>query len=41
MQKKILILLNESAGTGKAGNNTYIIAKRFAENGYEPVLLRL
>ena len=38
MQKKILILLNESAGTGKAGNNTYIIAKRFAENGYEPVL---
>ncbi len=37
-RKKALILLNGSAGTGKAGLNTWTIVKRFARMGYEPVV---
>lgn len=36
--KKVLILLNGSAGTGKAGLNTLLIIKKFAEKGYEPIV---
>ncbi len=37
-RKKALILLNRSAGTGKAGLNTWTIIKRFAEEGYEAIV---
>ena len=37
-RKKALILVNASAGTGKAGLNTWTIVKKFAENGYEPIV---
>lgn len=37
-RKKVLILLNASAGTGKAGLNIWPICKKFAQNGYEPVV---
>ena len=36
--KKALILLNNSAGTGKAGLNTWLIIKKIAEKGYEPIV---
>lgn len=36
--KKALILLNNSAGTGKAGLNTWLIIKKVAEKGYEPIV---
>lgn len=37
-RKKALILLNGSAGIGKAGLNAWTIVKKFAENGFEPVI---
>lgn len=37
-RKRALILLNGFAGTGKAGLNTWLIVKKFAENGYESVV---
>ncbi len=37
-RKKALILINASAGTGKAGLNSLSIIRRFAEKGYEPVV---
>ena len=37
-RKKALILLNGTAGIGKAGLNTWAIIKKFAENGYQPVV---
>ncbi len=37
-RKRALILLNRSAGTGRAGLNTWSIIKRFAEEGYESVV---
>ena len=37
-RKKALILLNSSAGTGKAGLNTWLIIKKIAEKGYEPIV---
>lgn len=37
-RKKALILLNASAGTGRAGLNTWTIIKKYAEKGYEPVV---
>lgn len=37
-RKKALILLNTSAGTGRAGLNSLTIIRRFAEKGYEPVV---
>ena len=37
-RKKALILLNTSAGTGKAGLNTLMIIRKFAENGFEPIV---
>ncbi|MBQ6518189.1 MAG: YegS/Rv2252/BmrU family lipid kinase [Anaerolineaceae bacterium] len=36
--KRALILLNASAGTGRAGQNTWTIIRRFAENGFEPIV---
>lgn len=36
--RKALILLNGSAGVGRAGLNTWTIIKKFAENGYEPIV---
>ena len=37
-RKKALILLNGAAGTGKAGANTWMIIKKFAEKGYESIV---
>jgi YegS/Rv2252/BmrU family lipid kinase len=37
-RKKALVLINKTAGTGKAGNDTYDIIKRLAERGYEPIV---
>ena len=37
-KKKALVLINKSAGTGKAGTDTLNIATRLAENGYEPII---
>ena len=37
-RKKALILLNDSAGTGKAGLMTWTIIKKFAENGFESIV---
>ena len=37
-RKKALVLINQSAGTGKAGTDTIGIATRLAENGYEPII---
>lgn len=37
-RKRALILLNGTAGTGRAGLNTWVIIKKFAEKGYEPVV---
>ena len=37
-RRKALILLNASAGTGRAGLNTWTIIKKFAENGYESIV---
>lgn len=37
-RKKALILLNATAGTGRAGLNTWSIIKKFAENGYESIV---
>lgn len=37
-KKKALILLNTTAGTGKAGNHVLEISRRFAEEGYEPLI---
>ena len=36
--RKALILLNASAGAGRAGLNTWAIVRRFAEKGYEPIV---
>ena len=38
MDKRALILINKSAGTGRAGTRTFDIATAFAANGYEPVV---
>ncbi|MBR4671370.1 MAG: YegS/Rv2252/BmrU family lipid kinase [Butyrivibrio sp.] len=38
MEKRALVLINRSAGTGKAGNNTLAIATGLAERGYEPIV---
>ena len=37
-RKKALVLINKSAGMGKAGADTLNIATRLAENGYEPII---
>ena len=37
-RKKAMILLNASAGTGRAGLNTWAIIKKLAENGYESIV---
>ena len=37
-RKRALILLNITAGTGKAGLNTWAIIRKFAEKGYESVV---
>ena len=37
-RKRALILLNGTAGTGRASLNTWVIIKKFAEKGYEPVV---
>ena len=36
--KRAVILLNPSAGTGHAGENILDIVRRFADDGYEPIL---
>ena len=33
-----MILINETAGTGTAGQQAMMIARKAAENGYEPVI---
>ena len=38
MEKRVLILINKTAGVGKAGNYTMDIVTRFAKAGYEPVV---
>ena len=37
-RKKALVLINKTAGTGKAGNDTLAIATKLAEGGYEPII---
>lgn len=37
-RRKALILLNETAGTGRAGQNTWAVVRKFARHGYEPVV---
>ncbi len=37
-KKRALILINKTAGTGKAGNDTYDIASEVAQMGYEPIV---
>ena len=37
-RKRALILINETAGTGTAGQQAMMIARKAAENGYEPVI---
>ena len=37
-RQKALVLLNDSAGTGRAGLNTWIIIKKLAKQGYEPIV---
>ena len=37
-RKRALVLINKSAGMGRAGNDTYDIVKKLAENGYEPIV---
>ena len=37
-RKRALVLINKTAGTGRAGNDTYEIVRKLAENGYEPTL---
>ena len=37
-KKRVLILLNATAGTGKAGTNAWDIVSAFASEGYEPVI---
>ena len=37
-RKKALVLINKSAGMGKAGTDTLNIATRLAESGYEPII---
>lgn len=37
-RKKALVLINKSAGMGKAGTDTLNIVSRLAEEGYEPIV---
>ncbi len=37
-RKRALVLINKTAGTGKAGNDVYAIASSLARAGYEPVV---
>lgn len=37
-RKRALVLINKTAGTGRAGNDTYEIIKKLAENGYESLV---
>ena len=37
-RKRVLILLNATAGTGRAGTNAWDIVSAFASEGYEPVV---
>ena len=37
-QKRALVLINKTSGTGRAGNETLDIATKLAINGYEPVV---
>ena len=37
-KKRALILINKTAGTGKAGNDALDIATAVAKKGYEPVV---
>ena len=37
-RKKALVLINKSAGTGKAGTDTLNIVARLAEEEYEPIV---
>ena len=38
MEKRVLILINKTAGVGKAGSYTLDVVTRFAKAGYEPVV---
>lgn len=38
MGKRALILINKTAGTGRAGNDTLAIATGLAQRGYEPIV---
>lgn len=37
-KKRVLVLINKTSGTGKAGNDTLEIARVLAEKGYEPIV---
>ena len=37
-RKRALVLINKSAGMGKAGTDTFDISSRLAQKGYEPVI---
>ena len=37
-KKRALVLINKTAGTGKAGTDSFNIITRLAESGYEPVV---
>ena len=37
-RKRALVLINKTSGMGKAGNDTYEIVAKLAENGYEPIV---
>ena len=37
-RKRALVLINKTAGMGRAGNDTFDIVKKLAENGYEPLV---
>ncbi|MCR5670888.1 MAG: YegS/Rv2252/BmrU family lipid kinase [Butyrivibrio sp.] len=37
-KKKALVLINKTSGMGRAGNDTFTIVEKLAENGYEPIV---
>ena len=38
MEKRVLILINKTAGLGRAGNDTIEIVTKYAKAGYEPIV---
>ncbi|MBO4458474.1 MAG: diacylglycerol kinase family lipid kinase [Butyrivibrio sp.] len=38
MEKRVLILINKTAGVGRAGHDTIEIVTRYAKEGYEPIV---